>query len=43
VTVEGKAPEELVVHRRALPLRVLPESLADLRARQADAEEQLAL
>jgi hypothetical protein len=43
VTVEGRPPEELNVHRLALPLLVLPESIADLRARQAEAEEQLAL
>ena len=42
VTVEGRPPEELNVHRLALPLLVLPESIADLRARQAEAEEQLA-
>lgn len=42
VTVEGQPPEELVVHRRALPLLVLPESLAELRARQVEAEAQLA-
>jgi len=43
VTVKGERPEDLTVHRRALPLLVLPESLAGLRARQAEAEEQLAL
>jgi len=42
VTVDGQAPEELVVNRRALPLLVRPESLAELRARQVEAEEQLA-
>ncbi len=42
VTVKGQPPEELVVHRRALPLLVLPESLAELRARQVEAEGQLA-
>ena len=42
VTVDGQPPEELVVNRRALPLLVRPESLAELRARQVEAEEQLA-
>ena len=42
VTVDGQPPEELVVKRRALPLLVRPESLAELRARQVEAEEQLA-
>jgi diacylglycerol kinase (ATP) len=42
VTEKGRPPEELVVHRRALPLLVLPESLAELRARQAEAETELA-
>jgi diacylglycerol kinase family enzyme len=42
VTVDEQAPEELVVNRRALPLLVRPESLAELRARQVEAEEQLA-
>ncbi|HEX6775444.1 MAG TPA: diacylglycerol kinase family protein [Methylomirabilota bacterium] len=42
VTVDGHPPEELVVNRRALPLLVRPESLAELRARQVEAEEQLA-
>jgi len=42
VTVDGQPPQELVVNRRALPLLVRPESLAELRARQVEAEEQLA-
>jgi len=42
VTVDGQPPEELVVKRRALSLLVRPESLAELRARQVEAEEQLA-
>ena len=42
VTADGQPPEELIVHRRGLPLLVLPESLADLRARQVEAEAQLA-
>jgi diacylglycerol kinase (ATP) len=42
VTVGGQPPEELTVGRRALPLLVLPESVAELQARQAEAEVQLA-
>jgi diacylglycerol kinase family enzyme len=42
VTVEGQPPEELTVLRRALPLLVLPESVRELEARQADAEAELA-
>ncbi len=38
VTVDGRAPEDLEVRRRALPLLVLPESLEDLKVRQAEAE-----
>src|SRR5262249_7449628 len=42
VTVEGDAPEELTVLRRALPLLVLPESVTELKARQVEAETELA-
>jgi len=42
VTVEGHAPEELTVLRRALPLLVLPESVTELEARQVEAETELA-
>jgi len=42
VTVEGQPPEELSVCRGALPLLVLPESIAELRARQVEAEARLA-
>ena len=42
VTVDGQPPVELTVGRRALPLLVLPESVADLQARQAEAELDLA-
>jgi diacylglycerol kinase (ATP) len=43
VTVKGRAPEDLEVRRRALPLLVLPESLEDLKVRQAEAEVASAL
>jgi diacylglycerol kinase (ATP) len=43
VTVKGCAPEDLEVRRRALPLLVLPESLEDLKVRQAEAEVASAL
>jgi len=42
VRVEGHAPEELTVLRRALPLLVLPESVKELKARQVEAETELA-
>src|SRR5215470_16315476 len=41
VTVEGQLPEDLTVLRRALPLLVLPESMRELEARQAEAEAEL--
>jgi len=43
VTVNGRAPEDLEVRRRALPLLVLPESLETLKVRQAEAEVACAL
>jgi diacylglycerol kinase (ATP) len=43
VTVKGRAPEDLEVRRRVLPLLVLPESLEDLKVRQAEAELASAL
>ena len=42
VTVDGQPSVELTVGRRALPLLVLPESVAELQARQAEAELELA-
>jgi diacylglycerol kinase (ATP) len=41
VTVDGRAPDELEVRRRAFPLLVLPESVESLRARQAEAEAEV--
>jgi len=42
VTVMGQPPEELSVCRGALPLLVLPQSVAELQARQGEAETRLA-
>ena len=38
VTVDGRAPDELAVRRRAFPLLVLAENVESLRARQVEAE-----